>query len=512
MPQEVELKLVVDARDVPKLRKSAVLRDLTLEHTGRRSLVSFYYDTPSFSLARKGIMLRVRKIGRDRVQTVKLNAAATSVFRRTELECPVGGNRPDLTQIADPDVRQLIQKRCRGHDLARIFATNVEREAWLLRLGQSQIECAIDRGEIATGRKRAPICEIELELKSGQPARLYQLARRLNAVVPLRIETRSKEARGYDLVAHAKRGAPKAEDIRVDPAMSVRECLAAIALPCVAHLLAAANFAEKRRDPEGIHQLRVAIRRMRAAFSIFQNAAPDDYRPRLVVELRMLEQKLGTARDWDVLIEETIAAMPSSLRRQRSTQHLVRIAQDKRAEGDSSAHASLRDPRYTAILLQLASWVDSEFGSKVPPPQAEKWRPEILAAPAPRFAAEVMRSGDAKARKFGRRVRKLDPTELHRLRIRIKKLRYAGEFFSRLWPNRRTQRYLAALSGLQQALGTFHDITVADGLIAAASDDDAKFSTVAVSRWLRDYQQHLRKEVVDLWGKFAKQTPFWKDT
>jgi len=273
MPQEIELKLAIDVRDVPKLRRSSVLHELSLKHVTPRSLVSIYYDTPSFSLWRRGIVLRVRKIGRDRVQCVKMNAAATSVFQRTELEGRIRGNKPDLMQIADPNVRQLIQKHCADHGLARVFATNVERETWLLRLGRSQIECAIDRGVISSRTRKAPISELELELKSGQPARIYQLAHRLNAIVPLQIQTKSKEARGYDLIERAKPAAPKARPILVDPAMSVRECFAAIAQPCVTHVLAGANFADKNDDPEGIHQLRVAIRRMRAAFSIFQRDA-----------------------------------------------------------------------------------------------------------------------------------------------------------------------------------------------------------------------------------------------
>jgi CHAD domain-containing protein len=200
---------------------------------------------------------------------------------------------------------------------------------------------------------------------------------------------------------------------------------------------------------------------MRAAFSIFHGAMPENYRPRLAVELQTFAQKLGAARDWDVLVEETIASMPIRLQKQRSTELLVRIARARRAEGHESAHASLRDPRYTKILLQLASWVDSQFGSNGSLPQQAKWKLDVLARPAPAFAAEVMQTFHDKALKLGGKVRKLDPPEIHRLRIRIKKLRYATDFFGGLWPNRRTDRYLAALKGLQQDLGEFHDLTVA---------------------------------------------------
>jgi inorganic triphosphatase YgiF len=516
MPQEVELKLALDPRDVPALRESWILRELGVKHTGRRRLLSIYYDTPFFSLAQRGITLRVRTIGRERVQCVKMKGAeGGSLHQRMELGSSIRGDRPDLTQIPDPDLRRLILECSADNELVPVFSTNVMRETWLQRLGRSQIECAIDRGVIAANGTRAPVCEVELELKSGQAARLFQLAHRLNAVVPLRIETTSKAARGYDLAAHAKLPAPMAAPINIHPDMTVRECFAAIARPSLAHVLASANFAYTTDDPEGIHQLRVAIRRMRAAFSVFRSAMLENHRLRLGDELRTLQQKLGAAREWDVLVEETIASMPRKLREQRSTEHLVRIAHSKRAEGDKSAHAALRNPQYTDILLRLASWVDGQFGSEAPPIPVGKWKPDVLADPARGFATEMMRVYHDKLKKLGKKIRKLDAAELHRLRIRVKKLRYATEFFSSIWPNQRTKRYLSALKGLQQVLGELHDATVAEGLVARLSLDkgsDGKLASEPVNRWLIRHQRRGRNEVIELWSKFAKQKLFWERT
>jgi inorganic triphosphatase YgiF len=155
MSREIELKLAIDPRDVQTLRASSILRELALKRTPRRSLVSVYYDTPSRSLARRGIMLRVRKMGSERVQCVKMNAATMSSFQRTEIESPIRGDNPDLMQAPDLDVRRTVQKHCAGRGLARVFTTNVERETWILQLGRTQIECAIDRGVIACERKKA---------------------------------------------------------------------------------------------------------------------------------------------------------------------------------------------------------------------------------------------------------------------------------------------------------------------------------------------------------------------
>jgi len=281
VPQEIELKLAVDPGDVLRLRGSPILRAPNLKHMARQRLVSTYYDTPSFSLQRSGIMLRVRKIGRERVQSVKMNAAESAgLARRIELESSIRSDRPDLMQIVDSEVRRLIQECCDDDDLVPIFATDVVRETWLLQLGGSQIECAIDRGMVTADGRRAPISEVELELKSGQPARLFQLAHRLNTIVPLRIEPASKAARGYDLANDAGLTAPMAEPVHIDPAMSVRDSFTAIAQPCVAHVLASVDYAYKSDDPEGIHELRVSIRRMRAAFGCHAGKIPHSDRGR----------------------------------------------------------------------------------------------------------------------------------------------------------------------------------------------------------------------------------------
>ena len=364
-----------------------------------------------------------------------------------------------------------------------------------------ELKLALDPRDVPSLRESIGIRRAPLSARSG-----------LNAVVPLRIEMASKVARGHDLAGHAKLAAPMAAPINVNLAMSVRECFAAIAQSSLAHVLASANFAYTSDDPEGIHQLRVAIRRMRAAFSVFRSAMPANYRPRLGHELRTLQQKLDAAREWDVLVEETIAGMPRRVRKQRSTEKLVRIAQTKRAEGDKSAHAALRNPQYTDVLLRLASWVDGQFGSDARPTLVGKWKPDVLATPAPGFAAEVMRAYHEKVRKLGKKIRKLDAAELHRLRIRIKKLRYATEFLGGLWPTARAKRYLSALKGLQQVLGELHDATVAEGLIARLSIDkgaDDKFSRKPVNRWLIKCQRRARKRVIELWSKFERQKPFW---
>jgi triphosphatase len=135
--------------------------------------------------------------------------------------------------------------------------------------------------------------------------------------------------------------------------------------------------------------------------------------------------------------------------------------------------------------------------------------------PDRRRASEVMCAYHARVRKLGQKIRKLDTGELHRLRIRVKKLRYATECFEGLWPSRRTKRYLSALKDLQEVLGELHDATVAEKLVAhlkMAGAGDARCATAHVDRWLLDCQRRSRKEVFELWDRFENRKLFGENT
>lgn len=303
---------------------------------------------------------------------------------------------------------------------------------------------------------------------------------------------------------------PKAKPIRLDDAMSIRAAFASITHTCTVHVVASADYARKSDNPEGIHQLRVGIRRVRAAFSIFRQIEPSRRRPAIIGKLHALQQKLGAAREWDVLIEETIGSMPRQLRNGQALRNLLKIAEVKRAQGHQRARAALEDPRCADLLLQLQSWIDNHFGLR---PSRNDPETDPLARQVAGFAAEVLGIRHAKARRLGKKIRKLENQELHQLRIRIKKLRYAVEFFRDLWPSRRAERYLSALKKLQQVLGTAHDATIALSLLATLpinEGKDTEHAATLVHDWAAACYERDRKELIDLWRRFAKHEGFWK--
>jgi len=509
IPREIELKLAIDPGDVPRLRKS-----LALDRVGpgkATRVISTYYDTPSLSLLHNAIALRLRTVGHHHVQSIKIDSdSGRYPARRAEVNNAIPNGRLNLRRVEDHAVRHLIEKCCKGKKLKPVFLTNVMREIHLFELGRSHIECAIDRGFVTARGKKQKICELELELKSGEASSLLNLARRLNANTPLRIEPASKAARGYALVNGTQLVVPKANAVHLDATMSAKDSLIAVMRSCLTHIIGSADYAFKSSDPEGIHQLRVAIRRTRAAFSIIRRHVAKDLDVRVARDLRSLQQKLGGAREWDVLVEETLKFAPNRLVSAPFSAHLGQIVKTKRAEGHKIAHGALQDYHCTDLLLRLAYWIDAELGEGRS--HKRKQVTDALATPAAKFAAQVIQDCHRKTRKLGKKIRTLDPTQLHRLRILIKKLRYATDFFGALWPHRRTKYFLSALKDLQQALGTFHDTTVAMNLIASLAADggaDVKVGVERINDWLASEQRRKRKELIALWSKFAKRQLFW---
>ena len=196
---EFELKLAAPPAELKKAEQP-LLTTPTVRSEIQSDLVSIYYDTPTLALYRKRLTLRVRKLGREFLQTVKAeDPTAVDFLERPEWEEPIASKRPDLNARK---TGKWLADVVGVEDLRPIFTTKVKRRVIEIEPSPSApIEAAIDMGEIrtATGGAVEPISELELELKSGDPAVLYDVALRLIQVAQVRIETRSKAERGYGI-------------------------------------------------------------------------------------------------------------------------------------------------------------------------------------------------------------------------------------------------------------------------------------------------------------------------
>lgn len=462
MSDEVELKFDVEPASVEQLRATPVLAAAIAHNHDSESL---YFDTPEGALRKAGISLRVRRSAGRNVQTAKRKSGnAAGLFVREEWEADVPRFALDLGAFAPGLVRRLIGKADRSA-LAPQVRTRFTRTSWQIEHRGSQIEVVLDEGMVSAGRKRSPLIELELELKQGKPAALFDLAEEIGRAAPLRLGTLSKNERGYAL-AEGWLGRPaKADPVQLDPGMSEGEAFRAIASACLRHFRLNEIALLAARDPDALHQARVALRRLRSALTLFRHTVRGKDYQHLREELRWFAGQLGEARNLDVLLAEDApppfcedAGLRETLREEREA------AYDR-------VMAAIDSDRARFLVLRLALWL--ELGGWRFKPRAEG---NVRA-----LATHQLERQWRRVRRRGAELGALDADSEHQLRIDIKKLRYAAEFLASLYPAKaeaaRSRNFIAALKELQERLGVANDYRLANA-VAARLAPDSDLATV----------------------------------
>ncbi|MGQ0676140.1 MAG: CYTH and CHAD domain-containing protein [Rhodospirillales bacterium] len=515
MSTETELKLRIKPDLVGRLRRHPLLRELRLSAARTRKLRNVYFDTDDMALRKNRIALRVRHDGIRRVQTLKTpdQGPSGAAQRYREYESAIDGDRPKLELIADGELRDALPAGTQDQ-LKEAFTSEITRSTVPLCLAETKIELAVDRGEIAAADKREAVCEAELELKSGRPSRIYELALKLHEEVPFTVEYRSKAARGYDLLLGEKPKPRKSAEIELDAAMTAWQGFAAIARSCLAQLRANEDCVRQGEDPEGVHQLRVGLRRLRAAFALFVGVLPEEQRRHFVDELRWAQQRLGPARDWDVFIADTVNPLRGRLPEDANLRALAVAASAARAIAYKQASATLDDRRYTRMQLQLDLWLESGGGDGAADNETGDPRPWM--APIGGVARTVLDKRHRKIRKLAKRFDDLNDEERHELRIDGKKGRYAAEFFRSLFQRKAALRYAKRLSEMQDCLGSMNDAVVGHRLIDELAGASAK-GRIVVERssgilkgWFAARIAADMPQASRISRKIAKIKPFWE--
>jgi inorganic triphosphatase YgiF len=354
MGDEYELKLELTPEQVKSLPRNPLVRSLTQGRSVAQKLHNTYFDTPTRSLDAHEMALRVRRMGRRRMQTLKVRANGSSGLQHfKEFECDIKGEQPQLSNIPEKDLRALIVKENLAAGVAPIFTTDFTRRRWRLSLEETTIELALDQGEIRSGDRTLPICEAELELISGRPSRIFELALSLQESMPFRLETRTKARRGYDLAANFVAQPVYGERPALAPDISLRNAILSVARACRDHFRANEPAVLGGTDPEGIHQMRVGIRRLRALLQAVRRFLPPARYEPLARELGWLQRELGPARDWDVFIADCLEPLAALQPEDAGQARLLADAGALRIAAYEEARAALRSPRYARLVLQL---------------------------------------------------------------------------------------------------------------------------------------------------------------
>jgi len=475
MGREIELKLEIDGDAGAGLRSLGMI-----EGTPRSErLVSTYFDTPKGKLRQKGWVLRLRRHGDSWTQTVKRSAAGAGLFDRQEWESKVTGPGPDLQAINGCPVRKTIGPH-QFRNLVPLFRSDVERTSWDLRSHHALIEVSYDVGEITAGNRTTAVRELELELKDGDSAELLAVAATIARRVPVRLAVQSKSERGYSLVKESGTLPRKAAPVELEPDCNVRDGFAAIVIACLKHFRLNEPVFVQRLDIEALHQVRVAVRRLRTALWLFKPATKGLDHARFNNALKLLTRELGAARNIDVILSTLAVDDP------------VRgLLEKNRRQLYAAIVRKLATKKFRSLVFDIMIW--SHAGEWRNQPRAGR---RLLP-----FAVKRLDQLWNRIEGSGSGLKRLSDEERHRVRINTKKIRYGLDFLS-VPLNGQAREHRAfgkAAEALQDSLGQLNDLTTRREVLGRVQEPPAGFAASC----LRDARNIVRK--------MKKVGPYWRE-
>jgi inorganic triphosphatase YgiF len=505
---EVELKLASTPNEMPRLKQS--LLEMPSEgHATCRKSFDTYYDTADDKLRREGFVLVVGERDNDHIQQV----SAKEVRGMTP---PVAGHWEDVIEGDRPNpwAPNSGAHLPIGLDYAELrarFTTRVRRTLFTIKPDAStQIEGALDEGEIRTsdGKSVEPISEVELLLKEGDPAALYGTALRLLDIAPLRLEIRSRAERGYHLL-NGGTEAPQSQaslpsNLKSD--LTVEASLQRIGQNCLSTVLLC-EAAATADIADGVHQMRVTIRRLRSVVATMKQMLPPEQYQWVTQTLKWMAGILGPARNWDVFSNSLLAPVRSVMLTGQELDEFCRVCEHARRSAHESANAAIRSPQYTAALLKLSQWFASRSWRNQPVSEQSALLMAPIKTVAPTFIARRYKKVKNSVDGFAQ----LTLERRHELRIAVKKLRYTIEVFKDLFDSQKVAEFVRLLKPLQDDLGYINDVRVANELLTDLQISNAGIARAAgiVLGWhdrgFVDTDRKLGKHV----RRFREARPFW---
>jgi inorganic triphosphatase YgiF len=507
MYDEVELKLTIDRKDAARLRRHHAIANACTVKSTKHKILSLYYDTPDLKLLDAGITLRVRHVLGQWIQSVKsTDNSLTGLHQRSEWEYVIATKHLDFTKILNSKLIKLFEDPKLRDSLLPIFQTEMLREEWKLVFDNGdRIELALDFGQLIAGQNHEPITEIELELKGGHVGRLFDLALELLKDIPLTLENTSKAQRGYAYYRTKPPSVLYARPPKLKKDIDVHSAFMQISWECIRQLQGNQNVVLHGTDVEGVHQMRVALRRLRSAFLVFKNILGGEHNALLLAELSWLTGVLGKTRDLDVLLTQTFPAIFAQFNEPQCLLKLRDKAIVAQVEAYNELSTTLTSQRYQRLLLTLASWLENE-----------SWRTkshEDRFVKAINFSSAILAKRYKHLLMLSKDLIHMSPQVRHSARISAKKLRYAAEFFSSLYTTKKSRPFIQSLSQLQDCLGVLNDINSTDKLlhqlVGPSSDITPDKVLNIFASWNNSQSIHFEEKLNDALRKFVSQKPFW---
>jgi inorganic triphosphatase YgiF len=390
--------------------------------------------------------------------------------------------------------------------LEPVFETVVTRTTRHLRADKADMKLVLDAGVVRSGKAENPLCEAELALKSGAADGLLEAATKLFAAEPVRLARASLAERGYDLALGRKGGA--ATPARADPLQLEADatCAQAFVLfleSATAQITANRVAVLESDDPEGAHQLRVGLRRLRTVLRAFRPLNDTQAMAQMETHARALARVAGELRDADVLIDDIYASVAGMIQGHSGLPPLRDALLAHRAQKREQVRSALSGVEWSTLQLCLA------LGRRI----VEDSKP--LDQPVAAFARCALAKGWKKVAKYGKHLYDLDDEKRHEMRKSLKKLRYTVEIFGSLFKANRVAKFVKELKKLQDVFGYLNDVVTANQLNAICEERcrdsrDAQRAAGYVLGWHSAEVQHRWKAAREGWRRLERNSQFWR--
>lgn len=473
--QEIELKLALPTSDPSTLAKRLARTPALARRTAtRQHLHNVYYDTPEQTLRRARVALRVRRVGTEAepqwLQTLKMGGSSDSALsQRGEWETPLSNETLSAKALKATPWSDLDPDGKLFKALVPAFVTSFERTSWqVARRDGSVIEVALDLGQVVAGDKTAAICELELELLSGSPVALFELAQQIARTVAVLPVNTSKAGQGYALAQNSLDRPLQARPPVLDREMPLLDAARRVLREMFGQFTSNLHVLRTSDNPEVVHQARVGWRRFKSALQLFKpvlanTAAPswDALAPLLIC--------LGELRDLDVACSSTLPQLANAYTAGSPEREQLWLAmmQDLVAATDlqrKTVRYALQEPTVGAALLATTQWLEG-----IPPSTRSSSDPDQPGQSLRPWARSRMARLHEQFKLSRKNIR--TPEDEHRVRLLAKRMRYGLEALGSLLPPKRAQRWHAQAISLQTNIGAQRDVQQAATRVAGLQAD-----------------------------------------
>jgi inorganic triphosphatase YgiF len=464
----VRIKFELAADQADRLQQLLAKSEQLIEPPYFETRKALYFDTKDHALHEAGFSLRAQNGAAPALQLIAdANGAAYRYFEDLRWQRSADPHALPPQEILPDVLPSFLQGKVTGV-LRPVFQVEGETKRYSIAQGSSEITAIVANGVVTAAERSASFSEVQFWFEAGNPADFFSFVLGIDESVPLRLSARTESGRGYALLGGGDRQAVKRKAIALERGMASSDAFRIIAHECL-HQVVANEPAMSGGDSEALHQVRIGLRRLRTALSLFAPLCADTQTPTIKAEIRWFAELLGPARDLDVFLSEVMLPLREQYRDEPGLVSLQRTYSAQRTKLYDRISQAANSVRFRSLALETAAWIETGLWALNQSENAAMARARAIED----FAEEELTRRRKKVKKKGADIAGLNPDERHSLRIHVKKLRYASEFFLSLFPGRKKNKraFLASLKSLQTALGDVNDIAVRAGLKAEIITD-----------------------------------------